>query len=190
MTEITFKSTYKSVLKEIDNCLLKVSEKEVNDFIIEIFNAEKIFLIGAGRMGMMLGAFCMRLNHIGLSSHVVGTINCPPISSKDLLIVASSSGKTVSNLVIVKEAVKYKARIFTITAAPSSPIAGLSTSILYMQGPSSLYNHKFNSIFSKQPMKALFEQSLLILLDSVLLMMIKKTGKTMEEIAAKHANLE
>ena len=138
----------------------------------------------------MLGAFCMRLKHLGLSSHVVGSLTCPPITSKDLLIVASSSGRTVSTLTMVEKAVKYSAKVLTITAELDSPIASLSEKVIYLKGPSSLNDHEANSVFSSQPMKALFEQSLLILLDSVLWMLIAKTKQTIDEIAVRHANLE
>ncbi len=185
-----FKRTYKLILEEIDTSLSEVNEKEVDELISEILVAEKIFVIGAGRMGIMLKAFCMRLNHLGLSSHMVGSLICPPISSKDLLIIASSSGKTTSILAMTEKAVKYNSRIFTITAEPESPISSLSSKILYLKGPSSLYNSHANLDFSSQPMKALFEQSLLVLLDSVLLMLIEKTRQTIEEISSRHANLE
>lgn len=185
-----FKKKYRLVLEEIDSSLSEVKEKEVGDLISEIINAEKVFVIGAGRMRIMLSSFCMRLNHLGLSSYIVGSITCPPISSKDLLLVASSSGSTASNLAMVKKARNYKARIFTITADPASPIANLSSKILYLKGPSSINDSSKNIVFSRQPMKALFEQSLLILLDVVILMLIEKTRNSIDDMSSRHANLE
>ena len=188
--KLFFSNTYKLILSEIDRSLSGIIETEVDDLNEEILKAKKIFVIGAGRMGLMLKAFCMRLNHLGFNAFVVGSVTCPPISSEDLLIVASSSGKTASNLVIVEKASNYNAKIFTITAELDSPIARLSTKCLFLKGPSSLYDSNANKAFSEQPMKALFEQSLLILLDSILLMLMQKTGQNNEDTSKRHANLE
>ena len=185
-----FSKTYKLILSEIDRSLSGIIEAELDDLNEEILKAKKIFVIGAGRMGLMLKAFCMRLNHLGFNAFVVGSVTCPPISSEDLLIVASSSGKTASTLVIVEKASNYDAKIFTITAELDSPVTKLSTKCLFLKGPSSLYDSNANKAFSEQPMKALFEQSLLILLDSLILMLIQKTGQNIEDISKRHANLE
>ena len=186
----SFSKTFKLILSEIDRSLSEVSEAELDKFNKEILRANKIFVLGAGRMGLVLQSFCMRLNHLGLHAFVVSSVTCPPISSKDLLIVASSSGETPSIYSLVKIATTFNARIFTITANLDSSIAKLSNECLFLKGPSSIYDGNMNSKFSIQPMKALFEQSLLILLDSVLLMIMKITGQSIEDVSKRHANLE
>ena len=185
-----FSKTYKLILSEIDRSLSGIIETEVDSLNEGILKAKKIFVIGAGRMGLILKTFCMRLNHLGFDAFVVGSVTSPPIFSEDLLIVASSSGKTASNLAMVEKASYYNAKIFTITADLDSPIAKLSTKCLFLKGPSSLYDSNINKAFSEQPMKALFEQSLLILLDSILLMLMQKTGQNIDDISKRHANLE
>lgn len=182
--------SYKLILSELEDALSSVSQKDVMKLIDAIIRSKKIYVIGAGRMGIMISAFCMRLYQLGFNALIVGSITCPPISSQDLLLIGSSSGETPSILVIAKEGKKYGARVFTITANPDSTIGKLSDNFLYLKGPSSVENSKRNIIFSKQPMKALFEQSLLILLDSIILQLMEVKNQTADDMAKRHTNLE
>lgn len=182
--------SYKLILSEIEEALSSVSQKDIMKLIDAIIKANKIYVIGAGRMGIMVSAFCMRLYQLGFNTFIVGTVTCPPISSEDLLLIGSSSGETPSLSVIVEECKKYGAEIFTITANPDSTIGKLSDNYLYLKGPSSVEDSKKNMIFSKQPMKALFEQSLFILLDSIILQLMKVTDQTADDMAKRHTNLE
>lgn len=182
--------SYKLILSEIDKTLSEVNKNEVKKLINAIIKAEKIFVVGAGRMGIVLSTFCMRLYQLGFNSFVVGMVNCPPISSKDLLLVASSSGEMPTTLQIVKKANQFGAKIFTITANLKSTIAKLSSDYLYLRGPSSIEDSSINTVFSKQPMKTLFSQSLFILLESLVIQLMKITSQNADDLAKKHTNLE
>lgn len=185
-----FDEVYELVLSEINKTLSEVDGNEAERLIEEILKAEKIFFIGAGRMGIMLTTFCMRLHQLGFKSFIIGSITCEPITEKDLLIVASSSGETLSTLVLVKKALEFDARVFTITAKLDSTIAKLSVGCLLIKGPSSIEAAEENVVFSKQPMKTLFSQSLFILLDSIVFMLMKKTRQDAAKMAGRHTNLE
>ena len=186
----SFKDSYSLIISEIQKVIYKVSEKEVNDFIGRIVKSKNIFLIGAGRMGIILQSFSMRLLHLGFNSYIVGSINCPPISSKDLLIVASSSGET-SSVKLIAEMVKgYNADIMTITANPESTIAKLSSRVILLPATSTIKTTKDGFSISKQPMKTLFEQSLFILLESAVLQIMDRTKQKASDLAKRHTNLE
>lgn len=187
---VSFDKAYKLVLSEINKTLPEVDVNEAERLTEEILKAEKIFFIGAGRMGIMLTTFCMRLHQLGFKSFIIGSITCEPITEKDLLIVASSSGETPSTLVLVKKALEFDAKVFTITAKLDSTIARLSAGCLLIKGPSSIGDAEENVVFSKQPMKTLFSQSLFILLDSIVLMLMEKTKQNAAKMAERHTNLE
>ncbi|MHA1395995.1 MAG: SIS domain-containing protein, partial [Promethearchaeota archaeon] len=128
--------------------------------------------------------------HLGFNSYIVGSINCPPISSEDILIVASSSGETSSVKVIVEIAKRYNADIITITANPESTIAKLSSRVVFLPATSTIKTTKDSFSISKQPMKTLFEQSLFILLESMVLQAMDHTKQKADDLAKRHTNLE
>jgi len=178
------------VLEEINECLSRVDGEQVDEMIDFILTSEKIILVGAGRMGLMLQTFSARLNHLGIPAFIAGTIGCPPIGEGDLLLVASSSGETATVREIARIAHRQSAKIFTITANTTSTIAGISSKTLYLQAPASLHPQQDDSLISKQPMKTLFEQSLFVLLESLVLSLMERTGQKADNLSKRHANLE
>ncbi|MGL5748259.1 MAG: SIS domain-containing protein, partial [Weissella cibaria] len=69
---------------------------DVNDeALLGLVNqSERIFLAGAGRSGLALKSFAMRLTQLGKQAFVVGETTTPAITASDLLVIASSSGET------------------------------------------------------------------------------------------------
>jgi len=49
-----------------------ISDEDVEAFIRELLNAKRIYVMGAGRSGLVAKAFAMRLMHLGLQAFVVG----------------------------------------------------------------------------------------------------------------------
>ena len=183
-------TSHKVVLSEIDECLSRIDAGQVDDLADAIVEAEQIIVVGAGRMGLVLESFSARLNHLGFKSHVAGSLNCPPIAEGDLLLVASSSGETPTVREIAIKASKFAAGIFLITANTESTMARLSTGVLFMEAPSSIEQSETDALKSVQPMKTLFEQSLFILLESLVLRLMERTRQKADDLARRHANLE
>ena len=65
-----FDKAYELVLSEINKTLSEVDLNEVERLTKEILSAKKIYFIGAGRMGIMLATFCMRLHQLGFKSFI------------------------------------------------------------------------------------------------------------------------
>src|SRR5205085_8841152 len=49
-----------------------------------IVAAKRIAIYGAGREGLQMDGFAMRLAHLGLDVHVVGDMTVPPLGAGDL----------------------------------------------------------------------------------------------------------
>ncbi len=187
----SFAEAYALILEELAGSLGSVPAGDVEKLSRDVRSARRILVVGAGRMGILLSAFSMRLNHLGFSSFLVGSPSCPPIAKKDLLLVASSSGETPTVREVVKIAHAHKASISVITAVRKSTIARMATSTLCIQAPSALEErHPHGPFRSAQPMKSLFEQTLYIVLESLVLMLMRQTGQAASDLAGRHANLE
>jgi D-arabinose 5-phosphate isomerase GutQ len=73
------------ILGEIEKVLNSSSFDQYKDFMESILNANKIVVFGAGRVGIAMRGFSMRLNHLGLKSFFLGDVNVPNTGVGDLL---------------------------------------------------------------------------------------------------------
>lgn len=177
------------ILQEITHALEEVPEADVVLLTDVLCNAERIFAVGVGRVLLMLQAFVKRLNHLGLRATYVGAIDEPAITEHDVLLVGSSSGESVFPLSIVRLAKKYGAKIVHIGANPTSSMAEYEDVFIRLRCRTKFYLP--DEIVSKQPMSSLFEQSLLLLLDSVAMNIIERQEITdLHTLWKYHANLE
>ena len=162
------------------------SAEQLADAIIA---AQTIFVAGAGRSGLAMKSFAMRLMHLGFDVYVVGEIVTPSITDKDVLLIGSGSGSTSSLVTSANKADAIDATICLLTIDGNSPIAKLASVVLTIPAPSPKVNRGFG-FRSVQPMGSLFEQSLLLILDAIVLLLMEKTGKDAELMFTRHANLE
>lgn len=182
---------YLSILKilgEINTVLSKVNENEVRNFVDEISKSNKIILTGAGRVGMAVRGFGMRLAHMGFNAHVVGDATVPSISTGDLFVVASGSGETQTIFDLIEIAKKNGAKIALITGNSESRMARLADVVVQIKAPSKVKS--VEGFTSVQPMTTLNEQSLGIFFDAVVLELMEKMNETHETMWARHSNLE
>lgn len=176
------------IINEISNLLTIVDTNEVSILINEIINAEKIFLFGVGRVSLSLQCFCKRLVHLGFEANIVGGINEKAMTSKDLLIIGSGSGESITPVEIARKAVKLNGKILLITSAKSSTLKTISTFSVHLPAPTK--KDPDYGIKSIQPMSTLFDQALHIFSDIVCMMIINKRGLSINNMWSNHANLE
>lgn len=164
--------------------LERVFEKITRTAPVNMANVVKkytrVFLYGAGRSGLMMKAFAMRLAQAGRTVYVIGETVTPAIMGNDLLIVASASGKTTSVLNYAKVAKENGAVVYSITADENSPIAALSDGFVCLPSPNK------DSGQTTSIMGTLFEQSLLLFCDLV----VSEMGDDIAQMRSRHANLE
>ena len=184
-----FTQAKQTVLSELQGVFDTVDEKQVVELTEMICSAEKVFVVGVGRVLLMLQAFTKRLNHLGIEANFVGAIDEPAITDKDLLIVGSGSGESAVPVAIVKIAKKYNAKIAHIGSNANSSMIPYED--LFVRIPCSTKLDLPDEIKSNQVMSSLFEQSLLLLGDMIALLIVDKEGITdLHSLWRKHANLE
>lgn len=182
--------TVAAIVNELGECLGKVSTKSVEAALDEISRARRLFLAGAGRSALGMRGFAMRLMHMGKTTHLVGEVTTPAIGAGDLLIVGSGSGRTESLLVMAAKAKKIGARVLLVTVDPKSPIGELADCVVEIPAPSSKTRNATGAVQSIQPMGSLFEQSLFVLLDALIVLLMQKENVNAETMFTRHANLE
>lgn len=182
------KNKIKLVLNEINSVLDKVEEFQVEQMISEILSSNKIVVCGAGRVGMAIRGFGMRLGHLGFTAFTLGDSTVPSIAESDLLIVASGSGETQTIFDLVSIAKKNNARIVAITGNTESRIGKLANVIVKLEAPSK--TKQVDGFVSIQPMTTLNEQCLGVFFDLVVLKIMDKMGENHDSMWNRHSNLE
>ncbi|OUS76361.1 6-phospho 3-hexuloisomerase [Paenibacillus sp. MY03] len=153
-----------------------------------ILASRRVFLAGAGRSGLMAKAFAMRLMHLGFDAYVVGETITPGISEGDVLIIGSGSGETRTLVAMAEKAKRLRASVAALTLAPDSPIGRLADLIVKLPGVSK--EKSGDDRVTSQPMGSLFEQTLLIQFDAVILRLMEKLAQGTGAMFRQHANLE
>jgi len=173
------------ILAEISDSFNKVLPSQAARLLDEIRGAQRIFCVGAGRSRIILNAFCMRLNQLGLESYVAGNVPCPPAGKGDLIIAASGSGTTPSVNAVLKRAKEAGGRVALLTASPVQHLAGIVDLTVDIQAPNALVNRESQS---RQLMRTLYEQVCFLLYESIIAALSENIPP--EEIACRHTNLE
>ncbi|MFZ7133010.1 MAG: 6-phospho-3-hexuloisomerase [Eubacteriales bacterium] len=176
-----------TILNEIEQVIRQLKDEDVVALTEGIRRSKKIFVAGLGRSGLMIKSFAMRLMHIGFDVYVVGETVTPGIEQGDILIIGSGSGETSSLVSMASKAKSIGAKIALVTTNKQSGIAKIADTGIELKAQS---KEDASDVSTIQPMGSLFEQSLLILFDAVILELMdvmRKNGNTMFK---RHANLE
>lgn len=178
------------VLAEVTSCVRLVSSESLAQAGELIEAAPRIFVAGAGRSGLCMRAFGMRLMHLGKTVYIVGETTTPSIKSHDLLIVGTGSAQSALLLKIAEMAQEMGARILLFTAEPVSPLSDLADHNVLIPAPSLKPFLAERDFVSMQPMGSLFEQSLLIVCDGLIITLMDQLGVGLGKMRKYHANLE
>jgi 6-phospho-3-hexuloisomerase len=150
-------------------------------------DADRVFVLGAGRSGLALRMTAMRLMHLGRTVHVVGEVTAPAIGPGDVLLTASGSGTTTSIVRAATTAKDIGARVAAITTAPDSALGGLADALVVVPAPEKQAHGSGASI---QYAGGLFEQVVVLVGDALFHAAWQRSGIPAEDLWPRHANLE
>ena len=183
------KPYYDLIMDELDKTLKKISTKDTQKLMDMISGSSRIFITGKGRTGFIMNTFAIRLMQMGFKVHVLGEPSSPSIREDDLLLLGSGSGETESLVAITSKARKIGSKIAIITMNGESSIAKKADAVLVIPAKGSKLD-KDSVSDSIQPMCNLFEQSLLIFLDLLSMLIMDQKNIDLKILYEKHANLE
>ncbi|MNZ98768.1 3-hexulose-6-phosphate isomerase [compost metagenome] len=176
------------IVRELERTVGLLEGEQAEQLTERIMKAEKVYVAGAGRSGLMARAFAMRLMHLGIHAYVVGETTTPGVTAQDLLIIGSGSGETKSLLTMADKAGRIGADVAVVTIFPESAIGQQADIAIKLPGaPKDQALSTFTTI---QPMGSLFEQTLLLFFDAIILRLMEKMGNDSATMLGRHANLE
>jgi len=175
---------------EITHSASIVAARE-NDALVAVAatlrSAKRVFFIAAGRSGLAVRMTAMRLMHLGLDVHVVGDVTTPAIGRGDVLVAASGSGTTASVVAAARKAVDCGAEVVSLSTRAASPLAALATITVVIPAAA---KQDHDGPASQQYSGGLFEQTLLLVGDSLFHTLWKSLGESSADLWTRHANLE
>jgi 6-phospho-3-hexuloisomerase len=129
----------------------------------------------------------MRLMHLGRTVFVVGDTTTPAIERGDLLLTATGSGTTTGIVRAATTAHELGAAVATITTAPGSPVAELSSVVVTVPAAGKLDR---SGAASAQYAGSLFEQTVVLLGDALFHTLWQRSSLSADELWPRHSNLE
>lgn len=176
------------VMKELKDVFGRMDDTDVRILLEQIKKSKRIFLLAAGREGLATKAFAMRLMHLGKQSYWIWDDTTPAIVHGDLLICACGSADVGHENYIAAMAKDNGATIALITPAEQGHLIAIADFIIKV--PAAAYKASGDFVESKQLMGNLFEQSLFIFYDILIMMLREELHISKEEMVSRHRNVE
>lgn len=181
---------FEDILAEHQKVYHRIDKKSLRCFIDMIKMRKKIFLIGVGREGLMTRALAMRLMHMGKEVHWIWDDTTPAIEPGDLLIATLGDGQIGHLDYVCRRAKEAGGFVYVVTGSPGGMTAReVADAVLFL--PAAVYRGIDDVVSSVQPMGNLFEQTILITFDLVVMTIVEETENlTYEKMSSRHRNVE
>lgn len=157
-----------------------LDESDLELLVRNVIEANRVYLTGVGRSGLAARAIAMRLMHIGVDAFVVGEVATPGISTGDLLVAVTATGRG-SVLDQAKTALKLGARVAAITTQAQSELTEIANGVVVFPIRA--------GISTQQHAGSLFEQSALVVGDAICRTVQEQLNVPSSELDRRHANL-
>ena len=160
---------------------------------------KRIFVVGVGRSGFVGRAFAVRLMNLGFNVYFLGETITPAATKEDLIIVISGSGTTKLAITASSTAREIGAKVIAITSYPDSQLGRTADHIVFVGGRTKIGWPRKKDYLARQilgeretlsPLGSIFENNTMIFLDSLVVELMHRLGKTEEEMRKLHATIE
>jgi len=186
------------ILNNIESASELLDEDIIHEFLDLLTESKNVFVMGAGRSGLVAKAFAMRLVHLGISAYVVGETISPAIYKEDCILAISGSGETKTIVSAVDIAKKRGSKALALTSYPESSIGKLADCVMLVKGRTKIDTDDGDYIkrqidgnyTSLTPLGTAFELTSLIFLDGLIAELMQKMGKTEDDLKYRHTVLE
>ena len=166
--------------REIAGVLERVDESSFARLTAELSDTtRRWFFSGQGRSGLSAQMAAMRFMHLGNEAHVLGEVTAPSVRSGDGLVLISGSGETPVSVNFARIAREQGARVIVLTTRPQSTLAAEADVVFTIPVE---HTDQFGG--------SLFEQTALLLLDSVVLGIAAELEDAHATMLFRHTNMQ
>lgn len=195
------KAAAEEIIEGIKRCIEELNTKEVERLIELLIEAKekKIFIVGIGRSGFVARAFALRLMNLGFNVYFLGETITPAAEKGDLLIAISGTGTTKMVLTASTAAKEIGATVIAITSFPESPLGQTADLVVTVKGRTKMGWPREEDYLARQimgerepltPLGSVFENNCMVFLDSLIVELMHRLGRTEEDLKRRHATIE
>ncbi len=195
------KAAAEEIIAGIKNSIEELNMKEVERLIELLLEAKdkKIFIVGMGRSGFVARAFALRLMNLGFNVYFLGETITPAAEKGDLLIAISGTGATKIVLTASTAAKEIGATVIAITSFPESQLGQAADHIITIKGRTKMGWPREEDYLARQiigerepltPLGSVFENNCMVFLDSLVVELMHRLGRTEEDLKRRHATIE
>jgi 6-phospho-3-hexuloisomerase len=195
------KAAAEEIMAGIKDSIENLNMKEVERLIELLLEAKdkKIFIVGMGRSGFVARAFALRLMNLGFSVYFLGETITPAAEKGDLLIAISGTGATKMVLTASAAAKEIGATVIAFTSFSESPLGQMADHTVTIKGRTKTGWPKEEDYLARQiigerepltPLGSVFENNCMVFLDSLVVELMHRLGRTEEDLKRRHATIE
>jgi 6-phospho-3-hexuloisomerase len=195
------KAAANEIIDGIKSSIEELNMKEVEKLIELLLEAKdkKIFIVGMGRSGFVARAFALRLMNLGFNVYFLGETITPAAEKGDLLIAISGTGSTKMVLTASAAAKEIGAKVVAITSFPESQLGRMADHIVTVKGRTKTGWPREEDYLARQimgerepltPLGSVFENNCMVFLDSLVVELMHRIGRTEEDLKRRHATIE
>lgn len=189
------------IISGIEHSIEELSRKEVERFIEFLLKAKdkKIFIVGMGRSGFVGRAFALRLMNLGFNVYFLGETITPAAGNGDLLIAISGTGATKMVLTASTTAKDIGSTVVAVTSFSESPIGQIADHVVILKGRTKTGWPREEDYLARQltgerepltPLGSIFENNCMVFLDSLIVELMHRLGRTEDDLKQRHATIE
>jgi 6-phospho-3-hexuloisomerase len=189
----------KLMASKIRSIANSISDEDAEKFIRQLLDAKRVYVVGAGRSGLVAKAFAMRLMHLGLHAYVVGETITPALNKGDVMVIFSGSGRTKTVADLAETARDIGGKICLITSNADSRIGKIADCIVIIEHHRDAVADEAAEFEIRQmmgdhksfaPLGTLFETASMIFADAVISRMMEINQVDESALKNRHTNIE
>jgi 6-phospho-3-hexuloisomerase len=195
------KAAADDIVECIKSSIKALDMKEVEQLLKLMLEAKekRIFIVGMGRSGFVARAFALRLMNLGFNVYFLGETITPAAERGDLFIAISGTGSTKIVLTASAAAKEIGASVAAITSFPESALGQLADLVVTVKGRTKAGLPIEEDYLARQiigerepltPLGSIFENNCMVFLDSLVVELMHRMGRTEADLKRRHATIE
>jgi 6-phospho-3-hexuloisomerase len=190
-TNVMLKATIETIAEHLMYVAGSIEPEVMDRFAAMLNGANRIFVMGAGRSGLVARAFAMRLMHMGYQVYVVGEIVTPAVTAGDVVVAISGSGNTRTISEFGEICKKLSVKIVTVTSNCDSTLGKMSDLVVLIDAHADHLQSQLSGDYrSLTPLGTLFELTSGVFLDSFIAKLMVLKGVKESDLKQRHTVLE
>jgi 6-phospho-3-hexuloisomerase len=189
-----YRESYRRITNELVEEHKKVfsllSMEQLEEFMSAVVDAKNIFVMAAGREGISLRAFAMRLAHLGKNTSWVWDDTTTGVEPGDLFVISDGRGCIGSFRYTLEKVKEAGGKVAMFTANPDGANAKAYADIVIFVRSQAYLVERGDVVPTIQMMGNQYEQHLYMLCDVIIMLLVETLGLTYDDLEARHRNVE